>query len=170
MKLHVDQRFSRVTLERFVQTYFSEDFNEAVAALSGLKSRKLVEETRHDDGKRSRRVRMEPAVTIPPPIDRLIGKEPISYDEVSLYDPAQGLVRFHIESRAEERIQFAGTIRFLVDGDGVRRVIDADLDVKAPLGLGGVIERFVLAETGKGYDKIAVFLQRWLDERAPQGS
>lgn len=167
MRLHVDQRFARVTLERFMETYFSEDFNDAVAALSGLRSRKLVEEQRDAAGVRHRRVRMEPAVAVPPPIDRLVGKEPLSYDEVSRYDPAEQQLRFHVESRAGDRLSFAGTITFRADGDGVRRVIDAELTVRAPLGLGAVVERFVLAQTQEGYRKIGDFLQRWLDERAP---
>ena len=167
MKLHVDQRFARVTIERFVESYFSEQLNDAVAALAGLKSRRLIDEHLHADGARDRRVRMEPAIAVPLPIARLIGTESISYDEVSLYQPALQEVRFHIESRAKERVQFAGTIRFVVDGDGVRRVIDAELAVAAPLGLGAVIERFAIAETDKGYRRIADFLQRWLDERAP---
>ena len=167
MKLQVDQRFARVSIERFVESYFSEDFNAAVAALAGLKSRTLIDERLRDDGGRERRVRMEPAIALPPPIARLIGTQAISYDEVSDYDPLRQVVRFHVESRAQERVRFAGSIRLVVDGDGVRRFIDAELTVKAPLGLGAVIERFVIAETDKGYRRIGEFLQRWLDERAP---
>lgn len=166
MKLHVDQRFARVTLDRFVDTYFSEDFNDAVAPLAGLRSRTLVEERRLDDGTRERRVRMEPAVSLPPPIDRLVGRETISYDEVSRYQPAAQELGFHVESRAGERVAFAGVVRFHADGDGVRRVIDAELKIQAPLGLGAVVERFVLAETERGYLRFATFLQGWLDDRA----
>ena len=58
MKLFVNTVFKNVTLERFLEVYFSEDFNNRVAAVSGLKSRRLVEEKRHDDGSRDRRVRI----------------------------------------------------------------------------------------------------------------
>ncbi len=167
MKLHVDQRFARVTLERFVATYFSEELNDAVAAVSGLKSRTLVEERVDADGTRLRRVRMTPSARIPPPIDRLVGTEAITWDEVQRYDPTAHVVRFHVESPAQERVRMAGEIRFVADGDGVRRVIDAELTIAAPLGLGALVERFVIGETDRGYRRMGEFLQRWLDEHAP---
>ena len=166
MKLRVDHRFARVTLERFVAVYFSEQFNSAVAPITGMKTRRLVEEKLHDDGRRDRRVRMEPDTKLPSAMQKLadsIGKGGISYDEVSSYQPANHTVSFRIDSQANERVRMAGTICFISDGDGVRRKIEADIEVKAPL-IGGVIERFIEAETVKGYAKIAVFLQQWLDE------
>ncbi len=170
MKLHVDTRFERVTLPRFLEIYFSEEFNNAVGAVSGLKSRTLVEETVKDDGARERRVRMEPAVTLPGPIqklaDRLAGdKAVITYDEVSSYDPAARTCRYFIDSRIKDKARVEGTIRFLEEGDGVRRVIDGLIEVKAPLGVGGLIERFIESETQKGYLKIGAFLQDWIDTR-----
>lgn len=170
MKLHVDQRFARVTLERFVATYFSEEFNNAVAAVSGLASRKLVEEREEPDGVRVRRVRMTPSARIPPPIDRLVGRGAVSWDEVQRFDPVAQVIRFHVESPAGERARMAGTIRFSTDGDGVRRVIDAELTIAAPLGLGALVERFVMGETDRGYRRMGEFLQRWLDERASPGT
>ena len=167
MRLHVDQRFARVTLERFIASYFSEDFNDAAAAVSGLKSRKLVEERVEPDGTRVRRMRMEPSARIPPPIDRVVGKEHVTWDEVQRHDPVGHVLRFHVESRAHERVRMEGVIRFVAAGDGVRRIIDGELTIRAPLGLGAVIERFVVAETDRGYRRMGEFLQRWLDEHAP---
>lgn len=168
MRLAVDTRFQRVTLEKFVEIYYSEPFNEAVATVSGLKSRKLVEERVDDAGIRHRRVRMEPAVTLPGPVQALAdklagGKAAITYDEVTEYDTAKHTARFRMDHKAMDRVRFEGTIRFLVDGDGVRRVIDGVVEVKAPL-VGGIVERFIESETQKGYVKIAAFLQKWLDE------
>jgi hypothetical protein len=56
MKFHVDHRFERCTLERFIAVYFSEHFNTEVAAISGLRTRRLVEEVIEGDGRRRRRV------------------------------------------------------------------------------------------------------------------
>lgn len=167
MKLHVDQRFERVTLERFVASYFSEDFNDAAAAVSGLRSRKLVEELIEPDGTRVRRVRMEPSARIPPPIDRLVGRTHVTWDEVQRYQPATHRLHFHVESSAQQRVRVEGVIRFVAEGSGVRRIIDAELTIRAPLGLGGIVERFVVAETDRGYRRMGELLQRWLDEHAP---
>lgn len=172
MKMHVDQRFARVTVERFAEVYHSEAFNNAVAPVSGMRSRRLVEERVDDKGVRHRRVRMVPDTKLPAAIQKVADSlaasvgaaEGITYDEVSTYDPATHTVTFKVESKAGDRVKMAGTIRFVPDGDGVRRIIDADIDVKAPLGIGGMIERFIETETVKGYAKIAAFLQKWLDE------
>lgn len=165
MKLLVDTLFQNVTLDRFVEVYFSEDFNNRVAKISGLKKRELVEEKRHEDGSRDRRVRMEPNVTLPGPIQKFVGNQTISYDEVSRYDAGKKQVTYHIDSKANDRIQVKGTITFVPEGTGVRRKIDGVIEVKV-LGLGGLVEKFVEAETQKGYAKIAVFLQQVLDEHA----
>jgi hypothetical protein len=163
MKFHVDHRFERTTLERFIAVYFSEHFNTEVAAISGLRTRTLVEEVIEADGRRRRRVRMHPNVTLPAAIKRFASEDQIHYDEVSTYDPARHEVRFKIDSRANDRIRFEGTIRFVAEGSGVRRIIDSEIDVNVPFGVGSVIERFIDAEVQKGYAKIQPFLQSYLD-------
>jgi hypothetical protein len=162
--LLVDTRFNNVTLDRFIAVYFSEDFNNAVAKVSGLKSRTLVDEKIQPDGSRERRVRMRPDVTLPGPIARLAPADKIAYDEVSSYDAKAQLVHYRIESAAEDRVKVAGTIKFIVEGADVRRVIDGVIEVKAPLGLGSLVEKFIEEQTQKGYAKIGAFLQKWLDE------
>lgn len=167
MKLHVDTLFHRVAIERFVDIYFSEEFNIAVAKVSGLKSRQLVDEKRQPDGSRERRVRLEPGVTLPGPIQKLAdgfvgGRAHITYDEVSSYDAATHSSRFSIDSKLRDRATFEGTIRFVPEGDGVRRVIDGVIELRAPI-VGKMIERFIESETQKGYVKIAKFLQEWID-------
>lgn len=168
MNFHVDHRFERTTLERFIAVYFSEHFNTEVAAISGLRTRTLVEEVIEPDGRRRRRVRMHPNVTLPAAIKRFASEDQIHYDEVSTYDPARHEVRFKIDSRANDRIRFEGTIRFVAEGSGVRRIIDSEIDVNVPFGVGSVIERFIDAEVQKGYAKIQPFLQGYLD-RHPDG-
>ncbi len=166
MKMLVDTLFKNVTIDRFIEVYFSEDFNNRVAAISGLKSRVLVEEKVHPDGSRDRRVRMHPNVTLPSVIQKVVGKEEIHYDEVAHYDAAKKAVTYRVDSRANDRVKVGGVITFQAEGSGVRRTIDGDLEIKAPFGLGSIIEKFVTGEVEKGYAKIAVFLQQYLDEHA----
>ena len=164
MKFTINHLFQNVTIERFIETYFSEAFTHSVAKFTGLKTRTLVEEKVHPDGSRDRRVRMHPDVKLPAPIRKFATEDQIHYDEVSHYDAAKREVTFRIDSKANDRVKVAGTIRFVPEGSGVRRIIEQTLEVKAPLGLGGIIERFIEGEVEKGYGKIAPFLQTWLDE------
>lgn len=170
MRLHVDQHFKGVTVERFAEIYHSEAFNNAVAPVTGMRTRQLVEQRVDDKGVLHRRVRMEPDTKLPAMIQKVadsIARSGITYDEVSEYDATQQLIRYRVDSKANDRVKVEGTIRFIADGDGVRRVIDGVIEVKAPLGVGGVIERFIETETVKGYDKIHAFLQKWIDDHPP---
>lgn len=165
MKYLIDQEFRCGSVERFRDVYFSEAFNQGVAREIGLKERRLVEETTLDDGRVQRRVRMVPSVQLPLPVKKLIGDHEISYDEVSTFDPTTNEVAYFIDSAAKERIEVKGSIRFLPSPNGVRRVIDGE--VKAHVfGLGKVIEKLVESEVTKSYDKIALIMQRYLDEDA----
>jgi hypothetical protein len=166
VKLAVDHAFTDVTVERFLEVYFSEDFNNRVAAVSGLKSRVLVEETIHPGGARDRRVRMQPDVTVPATLQKFVRAEQIHYDEVSHFDPAACAIRWRIDSAANDRVTVAGVIRVVPHASGVRRIIDGVVDVKVPFGVGAVVERFIETEVKKGYDRIRPFLQRYLDEHA----
>ena len=166
MKLHVDHAFDNVTVARFLDVYFSEDFNNRVAAISGLKTRALVDETIHADGSRDRRVRMHPAVTVPSTLQKFVSADQIHYDEVSHFDAAKNEITYRIDSKANDRVSVGGTIRVVANGAGVRRIIDGHVDVKVPFGVGAVVEKFIEAEVQKGYAKIRPFLQRYLDEHA----
>jgi len=163
MKLKVDQHFPGVALERFVEVYFSDSFNESAGKLSGLKSRALVETRERADGCVERRVRMVPAVSLPGPIQKLVGDKEISYDEVSVYDPKRQQVDFHIESAAGDRARFAGCVRFVVENGGVRRVIEADITVNV-FAVGGLVERFIESETAKGYVRIGEHMREILSK------
>jgi hypothetical protein len=168
MKMIVDTLFRNVTIDRFIEVYFSEDFNNRVAAVAGLKSRDLVEETLHADGSRDRRVRLHPNVSLPAIIKKWASEDQIQYDEVAHYDAGKKEATYRIDSKANDRVKVGGVIRFQASGSGVRRLIDGVIEIKAPFGVGVVIERFIEAETQKGYAKIATFLQGYLDEHAPK--
>lgn len=163
MKYTIDQTFRCESLTFFREVYFSEAFNQAVARDLGLKERTLLEERVGDDGRRKRRVRMVPAVQLPAAIQALIGDHELSYDEVSVYDPANDEVEYFIDSAARERLTVRGNIRFSAAPRGVRRVIEGEVSAKV-FGLGGVIERLVQSEVEKSYERIARFMQRYLDE------
>lgn len=163
MKFRIDQPFTGVPLDRFVEIYFSEAFNEAVAPVSGMKERRLVHEERRADGTLFRRVRLVPAVPIPKVLESVIAGRQVAYDEVCIYDPRAHEARYHIEHKAGDRLRVQGIIRFQEREGAVHRVVDGEVEVRI-FGLGTVVERFVESEVRKGYDKIAAFLQRYIDD------
>lgn len=163
MKFRIEHRFTGVDVDRFVEIYFSEAFNDAVAPISGMKERRLVAQTTDDQGLVHRRVRLAPAVPIPAPLERVVAGRAITYDEVSVYDPRTKSARYSIDHKAGDRLRAEGVITFLADGpDAARRVIDGEIDVRI-FGVGALVERFIETEVKKGYDAIGRFLQGWID-------
>lgn len=165
VEIRVDQLFTGTDLARFVEIYFSEPFNEAVAAHIGLRERTLVESQRLPDGQLRRRVRMVPPVRLPPLLVGRLGRGGLFYDEVSVYDPARAVLRYRVESALQERVAVKGVISFVPHPEGVRRIIEGQVRVSLP-GLSGRVERLVEREVNRGYERIAAFLQAWIDSSA----
>lgn len=163
MKFRIEHRFTGVDVDRFVEIYYSEAFNQSVAPISGMKERRLVEESTDGDGKIHRRVRLVPAVPIPAAFEKLIAGRAVTYDEVSVYDPKTKTARYRIDHKAGDRLRAEGTNTFVQDGPGaVKRIIDGEVEVRV-FGVGALVERFIENEVKKGYDAIASFLQGWID-------
>lgn len=158
----IDQTFTGCSVEEFAAVYFSEDFNTAVAPIAGMKERTLEEMTVLDDGREVRRVKMVPSVNLPKPVQKLTGGADIVYYEVSTYDPKTKTVLYEIDSEAKDTIDVRGKISFLPDNGGVRRLIEGTVKVSI-FGLGGIIEKLIENEVKKGYDKIAAFMQTYID-------
>lgn len=162
MKVTVQHRFHGVDVERFVDAYYSADFNRAVAASASLKVRELTSTRTLDDGTIERRVRMVPDVELPAPVRALVAGD-IEFYEVSVYDPRTKSARYHVESAAGDAVVVRGDVRFEKTGDDVLRTIDGEVVVKV-FGLGGIIERLIASEVKGRYDRIQAFTQRWLDD------
>jgi hypothetical protein len=60
-----------------------------------------------------------------------------------------------------DKVDSTGTFRFEPSADGVKRVIEGEIKVKV-FGVGGVIERFIVADVEKSYEQAADFTRRWI--------
>ena len=61
-----------------------------------------------------------------------------------------------------DKITSSGTFSFRADGNGVVRRVDGDVKV-AIFGVGGLVERGIIADVEKSYAQAAEFTQRWID-------
>jgi len=164
MNIKVAHHYRNVDRARFAEVYFSDAYNQAIAPLAGLKTRRAVEERTLENGKVWRRVLMVPDIELPGPVRKLIGDAAIEYCEVSTYDPDVGEAEYHVESEAGETVDVRGVIRFLEENEGVTREIDGTVHVKL-FGVGKLIEGLISREIARRYDAIHAFTQRYLDER-----
>lgn len=163
MKFTVDIHTRRVDYPRFRQVYFSEQFNREIVRAVNLQERTTTEHVIARDGKERMRVRIVPKVALPGMILKLLENNPISYDEITVFDPATRRASFAIETPAGEIVQVTGQAHLLDDGDGVRLRFEGDARVRL-LGVGGMIERFLVKEVTERYAQVERALQHFIDQ------
>lgn len=163
MKFTVSLLTRRVDYPRFRQVYFSEQFNREVMTAVNLLERTTTEHVVARDGQERMRVRIVPKIALPGLIQKLLENNPISYDEITVFDPAARRASFAIETPAGEIVQVTGQARLLDEGDGVRLQFEGTARVKV-FGLGGMIERFLVNEVTARYALVERALQRYVDE------
>lgn len=158
---HVIRGISQADYEKL---YFDEDFNVAMCKAVNL-DRSLIK--RDDDGKHlTRHVKVSPRDReVPGPVAKIVGTTKVEYVEQLDYDWGRyrGTWR-SISSIMTDKVESSGTLRFEAAGDGVKRIVDGDVKVKI-FGVGGVIERFIIADVEKSYEQAAEFTRRWLAEK-----
>jgi hypothetical protein len=163
MKFTVEMLTRRIDYLRFRQVYFSEGFNREVMRVVNLAERTTVQHDVAPGGKEHMRVRIVPKISLPGVIQKLLDGAVISYDELTVFDPAARHATFAIESKAGDTVQVTGHARFTDDGDGVRFHFEGEARVKV-FGLGGLIERFLVSEVKSRYALVEQALQRFVDE------
>lgn len=165
MKFKVEHAFSGISLADYEKLYFDEDFNVALCKAVEL-DRELIE--REQKGSHLRRVvRVAPrGREIPGPVAKVLGADRIEYTEHLDYDfgTYRGTWKT-ISSVLPDKVESGGTFAFQAAGDGVKRILEGEVKVKI-FGVGGMIERFIVADVEKSYDQAAGFTRDWLAKRA----
>jgi len=163
MKFEVEIVTRGVDYARFRRAYHSETFNQEVAAAANLTERSLQEFVAQPDGRERRRVRIVPRAVLPAPLQKLLNGRPVSYDEITVFDPATRSATFAIESPAGDVVSVSGEARYAEEPGGVRLRFEGEAAVKI-FGVGGIVERYLVREVKARYELVERLLQRFVDE------
>jgi hypothetical protein len=159
MKFEITHTFA-VTPEQYEEIYFDEAFGAAQCEAVNL-GRKLLK-LEKTPTRIVRHVRVEPSRELPAPVAKLLGGGSFSYVEEVDYDVATRSLRWRtVPSIAPEKVESSGTVQFIADGAGTKRLLRGDINVKV-FGLGGIIEKFVVGDVEKSYEKAAAFTREWI--------
>ena len=122
-------------------------------------------ELRESDTEIFRRVVTAPKIDLPGAIRKLVGSN-FHYNEEMRYDRKTGIATFKtIPSTLAEKFLSEGTMRMEALGPNrCRRTTDFRVEAKIPL-LGGTIENITEKTVRDGYDKGAVFMNKWIREK-----
>jgi len=159
MKFEIAHTFD-TTLDEYAEIYFDEAFGFASCEAVNI-GRKLLKLEKSPE-RIVRQVRCEPSRELPAPIAKLLGGGGFSYVDDVEYDPRTRKGKWRIvPSIAPDKVESTGTFEFVPDGAGKRRIIRGDINVKV-FGLGGIIEKFVVGDVEKSYEKAAAFTREWI--------
>ena len=163
MKFRVDHLIRGIDLPQYETLYLDEPFNEALCAAVNL-GRTLVHFDRQNN-KLERQVRVCANREIPGPVAKVLGTNKIEYTEHLSYVFGSFRGIWHtVPGLLADKLESHGSFGFIPHKEGVVRWVEGEVKVHL-FGLGGVVERFVLADIEKSYQQAADFTQRWIDNK-----
>jgi hypothetical protein len=162
MKFSTEATFRGITLEQFEKLYFDEEFNIAMCKDNNLARTVLKRES--DDEKLHRELRIGPDRELPAALKKVLKSDRLEYTEKLDYRWGSNRASWEtIPSVFANKVDARGSIVFREVPGGVLRIADGVIKVKI-LGVGGVVEKLVIADVEKSFTNAATFTQRWIDD------
>lgn len=160
MHVTVEHVFAGIQPASYEALYFDEAFNESLGRHLRM-GRKLVRLDRNSE-RIVRHVRYEPAQAAGSEAKQVFGSSRASFLEELDYDihTRRGAWRT-VPNLFPERVKNSGSIAFLDDAAGTKRIVEGDAIVKL-FGFGGRVEKIIIAEIVKNYEAAAAFTREWL--------
>ena len=159
MKLLVRHTFD-CTPERFWQMYWDPEFDAMMREQAAV-SREVLEERREGDVL-VRRLRITPERELPAAAATLLGTKKLVYEQENRWDERNNTLHWRvIPTILPGKLDAAGLFTVKAAPGGCEQVVEGDINVKV-MFVGGQIEKFVVAEVGKSYDKTAASCRDWL--------
>lgn len=159
MKLYVRNSFD-CTPGRFWEMYWDEAFDAMLRREAAVEREVLEERTEGDV--LIRRVRFTPDRELPGAVAALLGAKKLVYEQENRWDKSTGTMYWKvIPTILPGKLDAKGTFRVLATAGGCEQVVDGDITVKV-MFVGGQIEKAVVAEVEKSYEKTAAASREWL--------
>lgn len=162
MKFRVEHVIPGIGLPQFETLFFDEDFNVALCRALKLDRHPVSHEVK--DGVLRRVVRISPNRDIPGPMAKVLGSSKIEYTEHTDYRMGGYQANWKtISSVLTDKVDSSGTLSFVKRGDGVARIAEGEVKVKI-FGLGGVVEKFIVADVESSYAQAAEFMLSYVKQ------
>jgi Protein of unknown function (DUF2505) len=153
-------------VETFWKTFFDKTFNEKLyLGALGFPEYKTLEQT-ETDTTIHRKVTGQPKMDVPGPVAKLLGSN-FRYTEEGTFDKAKKLWVWKMTPSAlAGKLTNEGTVRVEPVGENkVRRIAEITIEAKV-FGVGGLIESSAEKQFRDGWDRSAVFMNKYLAGQA----
>ena len=148
--------------ETFWKVFFDKEFNDKLY-IGELGFPKFeVTELRDTDTQTHRKIQATPKIELPGPLAKLVGPG-MTYREEGVMDKSTKRWAWKIiPSQLTDKMTNTGALRIEKMSDTkVRRVAEMVVEAKI-FGLGGMLESSIEKQLREGWDKSAVFMNKWL--------
>ena len=164
MRFRVQHTFHKITVQEYEKLYFDDEFNIALCGAVKL-SREPVE--LHDDGKNYKRIlKVGPDRQLPKPLAKVLKTDRLFYKEYLDYTWGRFTGQWKtIPMVLPDKVVSEGTFSFSESGSSVVRVVEGEIAVKV-LGVGSIIERYIVEDVKRSYEDAAQFTQSWIRSNA----
>jgi hypothetical protein len=153
----------RCNTERFWQLFFDREFNDKLYKEALEFPEYSILEQRDTDTEIIRKVAGQPKMNMPGPVAKVLGSG-FKYVEEGSFDKAKRIWRWKMTpSTLAEKMRNEGSVRVEALGDDrVRRVAEIVVEAKI-FGIGGMIESSAEKQLREGWEKSAVFMNKWIE-------
>lgn len=153
------------TPEAFWKLFLDKDFNTALYLdVLGFPEFRIIEQT-ETDTQATRKVVGQPKMNMPAPVMKLLGSG-FRYTEEGKLDKKAGLWSWKMTpSTLADKLRNDGSFRVEAAGDRrCRRVTEIVIEAKI-FGVGGMVESNTEKTMRDGWDRSAVFMNKWIAEK-----
>jgi hypothetical protein len=152
--------------ETFWKWFFDKEFNEKLYKNALEFPEFSVLELKETDDKITRRAAGTPKMNMPGPVAKVLGSN-FRYTEDGTFDRSTQTWRWKMTpSTLADKMRNEGTLKLEPIGDGkVRRVTEIVIEAKVFM-VGGLLEETAEKQLREGWDKSAVFMNKWLQDHA----
>jgi hypothetical protein len=162
MKYRIEDTFD-VSVERYWQTFFDDEFNKALWKELDIEWEPLVLDRKGEgsDLVVVRKQKLTPRREMPAIISKFV-KGKLSYVEENVFTAKDNTMKTKTTpSFLAEKIDTSGTFRVEVLGPSkVNRIWDGNCEVDIPL-VGGKVEKILVEEVKESYRKATAFTRKW---------
>lgn len=159
MKLLVRHAFSCST-DAFWKMYWDDAFDAMLRKESAVQREVLEERT--EGSVLVRKVRLTPDRELPGPVATLLGTKKLVYDQENRWDKATSTMSWRvIPTILPGKLDANGTFKVVRTPTGCEQVVEGVISVNV-MFVGGQIEKAVVAEVEKSYEKMAASVRHWI--------
>jgi hypothetical protein len=161
VKLDIRHTFP-CTPERFWEMYWDDELDAMLSEGSTVK-RELVEE-RTDGDVLIRKLRFTPEKDLPAAAASILGTTKLVYEQENRFDRANNVLHWQVVPTVlPGKLDARGRLEVRATASGCEQVVTGDITVQVRF-IGGQIEKAVVAEVEKSWNRTAQTCRTWLDK------